>query len=77
VAPVEVLERFQTPKRDQLPAEEELAVVAGTFVAAAVAAAAIVRKDYWVGSTQPMLPYLLVHVADLVYRKGRVACLVH
>lgn len=53
--PVEEPERFRRPQRDRLLAEEEPAVVEGTFVAAA-AEAVLARMDCWVGSTQPVLP---------------------
>lgn len=54
--PAEGRVRFQRPKRGRPPAGEELAAVEGTF-AAAVAGAAIVRKDCLVGWTPPTLPY--------------------
>jgi len=48
--------RFRRPKRGRPTAEEGLAVGEGTL-AAAVAGAAIVRTDWWVGLTPPMLPF--------------------
>jgi len=69
VPPVQAPERFRRPKRDRLPLEEELVAVGGT--SAAVAGAAIVRKDCSVGSTRPMLPFPdpLAVAAERVHRR--------